>query len=179
MTTPEQPKRSAVFRIPVVLLLGLLLVFSTVLTFQYRTKLVAEPEDKIPILFFVFLAAILGSAVNESKRDTDVLVIKGGLNQVVFFCWKLLVAIVFALFLYVAFASGIVGGGLFPTFDGVKDVPYKHMMKFLVDCKPLTNQDAAKMFVWAFIAGYLERFVPNLIQKVESDQEKTPINGKK
>jgi hypothetical protein len=169
MADQEQPRSSA-FKIPVVLVLGFLLVFSIVLTFQFRTKLVSDPEDKIPILIFVFLAAILGSAVNESKRDTEFLLRLSSFDLVVFFCWKLLVAIVFALFLYVAFASGIVAGGLFPVFDGVKDVPYKHMMKFLVDCKPLTNQDVAKMFVWAFIAGYLEKFVPNLIQKIESEK---------
>jgi hypothetical protein len=42
----------------------------------------------------------------------------------------------------------------------------------LNDCKPQTNQDVAKMLVRAFVAGYLERFVPNIISRIQRESER-------
>jgi hypothetical protein len=79
-------------------------------------------------------------------------------------------AMTFATFLCVVFASEIVTGDTFPKFVNVK-AESLYVMVFLQQCKPATNQDVAKMLVWAFIAGHLERFVPNIISRIQSDAE--------
>jgi hypothetical protein len=40
------------------------------------------------------------------------------------------------------------------------------MAKFVLIVDPKTYADAAKIVVWSFIAGYSEKFVPNLIARL-------------
>jgi hypothetical protein len=121
--------------------------------------------------YFVWLAAVLGSAANITTRDHRAAIPAGVLNKISYLAWKLLIAMTFATFLYVVFASELLSGDTFPRFQNTKDTPYTFTINFLESCKPATNQDVAKMLVWAFIAGYLERFVPNIISRIQSDSE--------
>lgn len=41
--------------------------------------------------------------------------------------------------------------------------PYVSLQTLLTRASPATNLDAAKAVIWAFIAGFSERFVPNAI----------------
>jgi hypothetical protein len=75
----------------------------------------------------------------------------------------------FATFLYVLFASSIHKRRFIPSLSNVGNTPYAFVMNFLDACKPATNQDLAKVLVWSFMAGYLERFVPNIISQIQSD----------
>ena len=99
--------------------------------------------------------------------------VPGFLYLTAYLLWKILVAIVFALFLYVVFMSGIVTGSLFPQFRVTSEEcrEYIDMMKFMSKCLPNSNEDVAKMLTWAFVAGYAEKFVPNLINKISSKAE--------
>jgi hypothetical protein len=154
-------------KVTVVFLLLGILVAAFLVNFVFK-------KDLLTITMFLGLAAILGSAVNESSRQQSELGDASRLDKSVFLSWKLLVAIVFALFLYVAFLSGVIKGPLFPEFQGTDGEPYLDMMDFMTKCKPKTNLDTAKALVWAFIAGYAERFVPNLIQELEKKKPETP-----
>lgn len=163
-----RPKFKGSVRLIVVCLLGALLSITTLGIVVFRSLALQsrgnhDPSDTVPIFFFVYLSAVLGSAVNESSRARPELDGLGWVDRLVYLVWKMLIAIVFALVLYVGFAGGIIQGALFPRFGDLQDADYQHMMDFLDVCKPQHNRDVAKMMFWAFIGGYMERFVPNLI----------------
>ncbi|MEQ6889233.1 hypothetical protein ABE957_11160 [Halomonas sp. CS7] len=79
---------------------------------------------------------------------------------------------VFALVLYLLFLSGIVAGDLFPAFSFPtrEDIPEGEdfMLRIFRDTYPSSGPDLAKLLFWSFVAGFTERFVPQLISKVTS-----------
>ena len=76
------------------------------------------------------------------------------------------------MFVYTVFAGGILRGALFPDFNSA-DVPFVDMESFLRDIKPKTNSDVAKALVWSFIAGYSQRFVPNIFEQLDRSSEES------
>lgn len=80
---------------------------------------------------------------------------------------------IFALVLYTLFLSGLVQGRLFPEFvtplfnnppttDNLRDLFTK--------AYPKTPSDFAKFTFWSFVAGFSERFVPQIIGSMTSKQ---------
>jgi hypothetical protein len=175
-TEPPNPNGDSVTTsflrtIVVVLLLGIFVVSLTLIT-KMRPEVVRDSQDTIPIFYLVWLAAVVGSAVNVTTQAEPARIPTGFFDKVSYLAWKLLIAITFATFLYVLFASEIISGDTFPKFQNVRETDYLYPVRFMNDCKLATNQDVAKMLVWAFIAGYLERFVPNIISRIQTDSEK-------
>jgi len=70
---------------------------------------------------------------------------------------------VFALVLYVLFLAGLLQGALFPHFACAAE-PFTSFGRF-ADCGPSTNSDVAMALVWAFVAGFGEHFVPNVLDR--------------
>lgn len=72
---------------------------------------------------------------------------------------------IFAMLLYTIFASGMVEGTLFPRFKSDSGTTYfhEHLEKGLVH-----HVDYAKAIVWAFIAGFSERLVPDFLNSLRS-----------
>jgi hypothetical protein len=77
---------------------------------------------------------------------------------------------IFALVLYVGLLSEIVKGQLFPTFsitpfhsppttDDVRD--------FFSKTYPSSGADLAKLLFWCFVAGFSERFIPQILGNAE------------
>lgn len=73
------------------------------------------------------------------------------------------VGAVFAAVLYVLFLAGLLQGELFPTFDCAAE-PFTDFAAF-ADCGPSTNSDVAMALVWAFVAGFGEKLVPNVLDR--------------
>lgn len=74
----------------------------------------------------------------------------------------------FALALYLGFLSGMVSGEAFPHFT----VPAFHdppttadLQAFFSTAYPATGADLAKLLFWSVVAGFSERFVPQIIGK--------------
>jgi hypothetical protein len=80
-----------------------------------------------------------------------------------------LVGAIGAVVLYLVFASGMISGKLFPNFHCAlgKDM-CDGFGKFLSDWQPETASDYARAFVWSFVAGFSERFVPDILDRVGS-----------
>ena len=76
---------------------------------------------------------------------------------------------IFACALYWLFLSGLMTGGLFPTF-GPFDKHGKSGLDWatfvLQESSPETSVAYGKLLVWSFIAGFAERFVPNVIDRL-------------
>ena len=69
--------------------------------------------------------------------------------------------------------GGLIGGDMFPHFVHIplKEGAYWNMETFLTAVKPESYKDVAKILVWSFIAGYSEKFVPNLIGQILKTSE--------
>lgn len=77
---------------------------------------------------------------------------------------------VFALLLYGLFLSGVLQGDFFPAFGDCSDEKF-HNYKDFADCNPDTNADVAMAMVWGFVAGFAERFVPNVLDRLIAENE--------
>ena len=121
--------------------------------------------EEFPISWFIIIAAILGSIVNQPFRSEESMQKKfGGITGYIF--WKCLVSIVLAFALNMMFIGGFLSGDIFPQFINTtidNGGQYSTMIDFATKVDPLTNKDVAKILIWSFIAGYSEKFVPNLI----------------
>lgn len=82
---------------------------------------------------------------------------------------------IFALLLYVMFLAELVQGNLFPTFyvPAFSDPPQtSDLVTFLRETYPKQGADFAKLILWSFVAGFSERFVPQIISSVASDSSR-------
>jgi len=85
-----------------------------------------------------------------------------------------LVGTIAAVALYLIFASGLVKGDLFPQFH-LSPVSHRpdDFQNFVFNWQPVAPADYAKTLVWSFIAGFSERFVPDLLERFASSQQQT------
>jgi len=84
---------------------------------------------------------------------------------------------IFALVLYLALLGGIVNSPIFPHFSipPFSIPPSANDMKNLfVGTFPETGVDFAKLMFWCFVAGFSERFVPQIIGGAQRDGSKEP-----
>jgi len=114
-------------------------------------------------------SAIVGSLINQSQRP-DAATMKG--SAWIYVLWKCAVALSFAVVLYLLFVSNIVQGSIFPSFICV-DADFSGLDAFVRGVQPAKNVDVAKCLVWGFIAGYSERFVPNILERISTEAEES------
>lgn len=81
----------------------------------------------------------------------------------------------FAVLLYCVFLAGMLQGEFFPTF-ACADTPFTDYSTFS-SCNPATNADAAMALVWGFVAGFAERFVPNVLDRFIGDPKTDGSDG--
>lgn len=164
------PPRMNKYYIVVAIIIGIVLA----LGFWYWWSIpFGAGASKYPIAWFIIVGAILGSIVNEPFRESlDHQPTYGWTAK--YIVWKGAVSIVFAFLLYFMAVGGLIGGDLFPKFTetALKQGENWNMELFITNVNPETYKDIAKILVWSFIAGYSEKFVPNLISKLL----KTPDN---
>lgn len=135
--------------------------------------------EKFPIAWFTIAAAILGSVVNQSTRRQEPRRSPNGW-VVLYVLWKSTVAIVFAFVLFLVFVGGLVQGELFPRFVRTTleaGGGYVNMESFATAVKPEAYKDVAKLLFWSFLAGYSEKFVPNLISKIAGEAASRQAGG--
>lgn len=83
---------------------------------------------------------------------------------------SVLIAGVLGFVMYGLCVSGLIAGDLFPAFQGVQ-ADYASVTDLMARVSPASNVDAAKAVVWAFIAGFSEKMIPNMIDRVASRAE--------
>ncbi|MCO6454139.1 MAG: hypothetical protein J5I93_02385 [Pirellulaceae bacterium] len=130
--------------------------------------------DSLPILICMFGA--VGGVANNFRRFQRLRYQNWkDLNSTVRWLMTLqlylspLIGALFAMVLYGAFASEILQGSLFPKFNS--EAPYLNLSSFADSMRPATNGDVAKALFWAFMAGFAEGLVPNIIDKVGKQAE--------
>ena len=121
--------------------------------------------EKVPKIYFLLAAAVLGSLVNQPFRDDKDDRSMGLILLILYLAWKSAIASVFAVIVNLIFISGIVSGELFPRFYGT-DLSYFDMIQWALSIDPQTNADMAKILLWSFVAGFSEKLVPNMVTKI-------------
>jgi hypothetical protein len=128
--------------------------------------------ERLMLTYLAFTCGIIGGFVSIQQRlksvsDEELELLARSWFQIV------LIPIfggVFALVLYCLFLSGIVSGHVFPAFTMPKPATTGPDNNFMIDLLtktyPSTGPDLAKLLFWSFVAGFSERFVPQIITKV-------------
>jgi hypothetical protein len=140
-------------------------------------------SDRFMVTWAVFLCGIIGGFVSIQQRiktvtDDELILLTKSWFQI------LLVPVfggVFSLVLYSLFLSGIISGHLFPAFyipepaNKIPDATF--IIDFFTKTYPATGQDFSKLLFWSFVAGFSERFVPQIITSV-SDKVTTETDNR-
>ncbi len=132
-------------------------------------------NDRLMISWLVFECGIIGGFVSIQQR---VKTIDSEELNLLSESWATILVIpiyggIFALLLYVLMLSGLISGHLFPDFYIPPfEIPptTKNVSNFLAQTYPAQGVDVAKLIFWSFVAGFSERFVPQIINKVSNGE---------
>lgn len=75
---------------------------------------------------------------------------------------------------YAFFITGMLQGPMFPGFTGAQ-ASYTNLGS-IFQITPATSLDAAKALLWAFVAGFSEKLIPNILDRLASQMDKTGAN---
>lgn len=139
---------------------------------------IARYGGRADLMILVFFAGTVGGVINNYFRVSKIgdhpesvtpdLVSR---TVIVQFYIAPLISGILALVACGLFMSGVLGGELFPAFTTAEK--YEGVQAFFLSAKPATNADAAKAVFWGFVAGFSERFVPNVIDKLVARAEES------
>ena len=82
------------------------------------------------------------------------------------------VGIIAAVMIYLLFAAGLLKGDLFPEFACAEGKTCTDFHGFVSDWMPVNAPANAKAIVWGFIAGFSERFMPDILNRLANDTTK-------
>jgi hypothetical protein len=119
---------------------------------------------------------IVGGFVSSQRRmesipnDGDPLISVFGLDSADYYLWlSPLLGAIFAIVLSFMFIGGVLKGSVFPAFytphvgkEGLEN------FWFAWETVPTTAEEYGKLFVWAFLAGFAERLVPDSLDRLAS-----------
>lgn len=132
---------------------------------------------RLMISWLVFVCGIVGGFVSIQQRvknisNEELELLCGSIWQV------LLIPIfgaVFALVLYSVFLSGLLNSNMFPAFaipqPSSSGPDTQFIIAVLRETYPQTGPDLAKLIFWCFVAGFAERFVPQIISNLTSKSD--------
>lgn len=131
----------------------------------------------LSILPMVALAGLLGAFVSALQRlysASDMLLLKhfrgllkgANLYIVAYSSIPPLVGFISAVVLYLVFASSFFMSPLFPAFGCEQGYTCTDFHEVLRHWKPVAATDYVKSIVWGFIAGFFERVVPDILNRI-------------
>jgi hypothetical protein len=144
--------------------------------------ILARLNRAVDIGALVFIAGSIGAVVNNYYRLSK---ISAGLAVtpshtpssvviIIQFYVSFLISGALGVVMYVLCVSNLLDGALFPDFENAANA-YMGISGLLQEVRPTRNLDAAKVILWAFLAGFSERFIPNILDRfvTQAQQERT------
>lgn len=155
----------------------IVIVLAVWLLISYNTQ-----GDGPPFLLLVVLAGIIGAFFSALIRlynvdefsmaiITPAVTQLGGRYLMAYSFVPPLVGAIAAVVLYLMFVAKLVEGSLFPTVK-CATAACQSVKQLLNDVHPPTAPDYGKALVWAFIAGFSERLVPDMLQSLGAKRKK-------
>jgi hypothetical protein len=152
------------------IIFGLLLAFSAILiVFGEKTIIFAE---RIRMLALIFIFGNMGSYIGIHKnlvslKDDEIMEMSTSWINIIV---PSFVGGILAIILYLVFLSNILHGDLFPTLvpEQTKDTPQSIGFMIIFKQHGEGIKDYAKLLIWAFIAGYNQKYVVDIIESIKS-----------
>lgn len=122
------------------------------------------------LAWLVFLAGLIGGFVSVQQRLPTI-----GIKELreLSSSWLSILLIpinggIFAIVLMLMFLSNIIQGSMFPQYDHAA-IDHSNLVpsftNWMNSTFPKEGTDIAKLLFWSFVAGFSERFVPQIIRK--------------
>ncbi len=138
-----------------------------------------------PSIFLISLAAgAMGafmSALTRMYRFTDLPQVivddsiqLGRLTLAAYSLTPALVGTISSAILYFAFAGGLLSGSVFPTFSCPTGKTCTSFTSLIESHSPKDASDYAKMIFWSIVAGFSERLVPDLVDRLSRSASEAP-----
>ncbi len=157
-----------------------LLFFGTLLVIGYLDKDTPDFLNwSFSGFFLVVVAGLLGASFSVLNRDRSVIegksieetMLQTGFSNVFL---RIGIGGISAAILYFFFNAGLLNGTLLPNLEAIGFAP---LSSTDTNTKPLgilvPNANLSKLLVWSFIAGFFQQFVPNALDRVKQEQEKS------
>jgi hypothetical protein len=132
----------------------------------------------------VTYSGIIGGFVSSQRRmqslpaDGDPLVSVFGLDNANYYLWlSPLLGAIFAIIVAFMFIAGILKGSVFPAFYSPADPHGLSFFTFTWVTIPTSSEEYGKLFVWAFLAGFAERLVPDSLDRLSSKLDPNEAKG--
>lgn len=151
------------------------LIILTGIALVFAVMLFALPflgDSKLMVSWLVFICGIIGGFVSIQQRVKD---IPDDELELLSSSWFQILLIpifgsVFALVLYCVFLAQLLNSDIFPQFHIPAPPATGPNDSFIIDVLrktyPSTGSDLAKLIFWSFVAGFAERFVPQIISNL-------------
>ena len=138
--------------------------------FAYVTSSTIAPEPVGSVaLPSVMVCGVIGGFVSLQRRLKDLTLQDLELlaNSKVYLMLAPMVGGVLAMVLYLIFLSGLLRGDMFPEFVSLSSDKTTGFPTIFEQYAKHGFSDYAKLLVWAFIAGFSEKFVTNVLGRFE------------
>lgn len=132
--------------------------------------------ERTYLVSYVFMAGLIGGFVSIQQRLPTI-----GLSELreLSSSWLSILLIpinggIFAIVLMLMFLSGIIEGAMFPKYAHPainQNNLVGSFVLWLTTTFPVSGPDIAKLLFWSFVAGFSERFVPQIIRKTTDKAE--------
>lgn len=126
----------------------------------------AEPvRTVIPLTLAIFLTGAGGGVISTYFRLKDVAPTQIEPHEILQIYVTPVIAGLLGWICYAFFLTQMLQGPLFPKFVNLDTIRYENLTSvFLI--VPATPLDAAKALLWAFVAGFSEKLIPNILDQL-------------
>ena len=139
-------------------------------------RLQRHDHSFLAMVLCVVYFGIIGGFVSSQRRmqsiptDTDPLVSIFGLDNARYYLWlSPLLGGIFAVILTLMFVAGVLQGTIFHDFHVPSRIVGRSLFSiFAYQALPNGTESWAKLFVWAFLAGFAERLVPDSLDRLSA-----------
>ena len=125
------------------------------------------------LILLVFVSGLVGGFVSIQQRLPKITIDE---LKILSSSWLSITLIpinggIFALILMLMFVGQIVQGTLFPVYPDVQITDVESFKDWISTTYPAYGSDVAKLLFWSFVAGFSERFVPQIIRRTAEEAD--------